>query len=317
MKSYSKFHFSSKLLLTGLHLFENNISKKIILNLDKNYVKKLTFIGNNKIENCKEISMSKLDNNILFFSDKLISFNDCELFLQNDDCDIDLILNNTDFSIHGRNEKNISINLKKSKVSTEILGGDEIIINSSNSIIDIKELVSNRVKIDILETDLEIDKLIIRDSFKINSNDNNKVLIPYIKCNDFTINGNNNDKIKLAFIDILDNSYLNLKNYKQDIKFHFCLLLGINIFLKKENAFRKILFFDRAGFSFCPTVIIDSEEEMPTDYKIKKSIMTKKLYTILLLIASIICFNISRADDYVFSDISELKSLKKSILLTK
>ena len=91
--------------------------------------------------------------------------------------------------------------------------------------------------------------------------------------------------------------------------------MGINIYLKFSRQFYRMQFFDKEGYSFCPTVVLNAKEDLPKGYNLYQYKFSNKIKLFGIFLFGIILFKIYTAEDIVYKDLSELKTNREYLNL--
>lgn len=167
------------------------------------------------------------------------------------------------------------------EINDSILNINEIFINDERNSKDYENYIVHFI-LKITNSSLIISKNIMKDlnitlickNSEINIDSIEKSNISLIsnecyirigKMNDVEFNiFSENDDFHVSLIEnIKNNSLFKEINPKQYPSFMICLLsaMTINVFISKTKKFEKFFMLDREGFSFCPSLIINSERE--------------------------------------------------------
>jgi hypothetical protein len=186
----------------------------------------------------------------------------------------------------------------KSGTESDPYANNEVKIESSNSTIQIKNFINCGI--------LKYDGSIGEDYPEINNN----ILINHFSSNSFIMKLTENDLININVYDMYDNSLIKVKgiehhhdivgdninhetnkfNTNITLRIHPMLLFGINIYQHITQKFLGFLFFDKEGYSFCPTIILDINKELKKKDVIGYEMYTENKYIKYSFIALIILF---------------------------
>lgn len=278
LKSFQK--MKKMFFCENFQKIENKILK---INASGKNVKRIV-ISDKEIEKKDENSIFVLyDDNHQFHSLNLTLENNNELEILN------FSKFSLNFSIFSKNS-NFSYFLPKNHFFKEKT--NKITIHSQNS----KILIQN-----------------FNGSLKYFGEQNNNVKLKNLYLTSLEYYNGENDSSEISLMDLEDNSIIEQKeNSSLSLKISPILGFGINIFSTFTDKFIKLPFFDREGYSFCPTLILKTNKEYKRDDLIDYDLVqifpkrTKRVFLSLLFcfwLFVMIGFN-----DNVFESFSELKN---------
>jgi hypothetical protein len=331
-----------KRFFTKIAIDPNNISGSQIsgvrYNINKNIFKKielsmtlLTEIDesafNVKIKNglidysLKEENVTSKDLIIIYFQDKdnTLALNNCDVELVLSQIDkLSLVLLNSKITLKVKSEiNNINMDIRNSILNIDTLYVKHITISSDQNKIDISNLSCETVDLNLKDTNIKIVDLQSNRKITISSHGDNVMTLNSIIGDKVMVELEDSDKAAFVINDIHDNSLISITKYENvNIQFNPFLLMGVNLYLKKESQFFRVQFFDREGYSFCPTIILNSQEALPKGYSLYKYTIPIRLKIIGFILLGIVAFKIYTADDVVYRDLFELK-VKREFLNMK
>jgi hypothetical protein len=336
LNKFTKFSFSTKAFSTTLQLTNKPIMK-VKYTIDRNIFKQIKLISESEDRDVDNIFHQRMvnENKEYFINNELMPTDTLNVKVNKDSNNI-IALNNTEVDfIVSNNSEDITLDLTDSKVTlkkelkfnnlTLILTNSTIIceeplyansinIISKESKIDIKYLSCNDIQILANNSSIAVNELHCTKAMVIRSEGNNTFTYPSVIANGLNIQLQTTDKSNLYISDLYDNSIIYVPIYANNvITFNPFLLMGINIYLKKETKFHKLQFSDREGYSFCPTVVMDSNEELPKDYVLSKYYVLFKIKIFALMTLLFVMFKVKVADDFIYKNLSGLK-IEKDIM---
>ena len=246
----------------------------------------------NKV-NPKEEVMNKYKNNNYDF----IKTNNDNSSIRNLSCYKNVLISNCndEFTVDSlQEEKVITINNSDLNISIDnnkINDNGMLILLCSNSNIKLLNNMNNiELTIQVDNSELRM-KAISNSKFNLISN-NSVIKITNMENSEFNIYSYNDD-ITINNIDVLkNNSLLKIKEAKSNNNFYITLktLLLSNIYYTKTAKFEKPSFLDREGYSFCPTLVIDSDKEYSKSSFISNTDLKRSIKKILLSAFGVIGF---------------------------
>lgn len=245
-------------------------------------------------------------------------------------------------------EYNYEFNLIKTDILIKKLFCYDMNITSEKSEIVIDKLVGyrsnkqneiqNKINIEASESNIQIKNFLNcgdlkfegkigefdQSLFQNHSENNNLLTINYFSSNSFVLNTTQYDLVYLNVYDIFDNSILKsalendlLKNSIEKnihIKIHPMLLFGINVYQAFNKKFLSFLIFDREGFSFCPTILIEANKEFNKKeligYELVRFHQGKYFKYVLAFLACSIFFTLFNTKEDTMENYSEFQHYK-------
>lgn len=161
----------------------------------------------------------------------------------------------------------------------------------------------NNLKIDASSSSINIKNFINCGHLELNSiNDgetlshhfNNNIEINNFTSNSFDMKLVDNDNLILSVYEISDNSRVKYNFHNSRVRIHPLLLNAVNVYEVLTNKFMSLLMMGRDGYVFCPTIVLDTNQEIKKRdiqawemFRIKNSKYYK--YLILLFLYLFIC----------------------------
>jgi len=299
--------------------FENSNSlKEVYINVSKNKIifnnsTKLTNSNNLKINITGNNSSINILNNSTFERFSINLSNQSYLKIQSLYCD-NINIDSKDSSVIVEKMsilQNINLNIEK----TDLLLQNIIGITDLQTEYDVNTKISSYANINLnaKSSEIVISKLANCD-FNYKGVENNNLRVDSLNCNTFNIVLGQNDNAIIKIIKFNHNSIIDGKNGKLDYKIHPILYLGINLYFTEKKDFKKWLMFDRVGYSFCPTLIIDSKEKLDENYFLWEVFrLNTRAKMIAMLTFGFIIYNIASNENTFYKDISYFKLLQSQL----
>ena len=329
------------------HFEVKNESKKInICPYLSNINEKVIFVQVENIESVKEISMNlkrnkvyinnpnsneqKLNITIKAENSSLTFQKNCSLNNLNID-----ISHNTNLKIDDLTATNVVIKSNESSINITNIKVNELLeVTSDKSSILIENIKS--VTTPLLQTEYDINTIIDKYpdvnllsnksdiiiskisncnlDYKGNQDGENNIRFEHMNCNVFNIGLGTNDKVNLKIIKFNHNSIIKTgESGKLVFKVHPMLGMGINMYFTEKKDFIKWSGFDRVGYSFCPTLLIDSKDKLDEDIFLWEALKPKfnpSMKMLLFIGIGYIVYSIFMKSNNFYEDISSFKMMQ-------
>jgi hypothetical protein len=327
-KNFNKFNFSTRVVVDPNAATTKHISGARYY-INDNIFKKIHISGQHSPANSEIFNASVIDdtieydlNNPLAQHDEKLIINPFKnkkntLIINNSDIELDIdgeeiltlkLVNSKITIVKSGYMKHVDIDMENSGLDISTLKARYLSIKSDGKEITISNLYCDEVDMNINNTVLRIGSLNCKNRTSINS------VLGEVQINSFNsgsafLNLSEAVKSSISIDNIYDNSMINISAYEcNKIKFNPFLLMGINLYLKKEAQFYRSQFFDREGYSFCPTVILNSHEELPKSHSLANRTTSSKLGIVSLCLFIIMAYKLSTTKDLIYKDLFELKT---------